>query len=80
MKSVKEATLQSAKWATIERLSLLKVVGIAAVPLSAPAYIKPLADIITQKSGGEGASREFVETILHIADDDIFNVSQQYEQ
>jgi YrbI family 3-deoxy-D-manno-octulosonate 8-phosphate phosphatase len=43
---------------------LLKRVGISAAPANAPAYVKSVVDIITTKSGGEGAFREFVETVL----------------
>jgi len=45
-------------------LKLLKLVGWAGVPSSAPRYVKDIANIILQKKGGEGVFREFVETIL----------------
>jgi len=45
-------------------LKLLKVVGWAGVPSSAPKYIQTVATIPLEKRGGEGAFREFVETIL----------------
>ena len=45
-------------------LKLLEVVGWAGVPSSAPKYIRAVATIALQKKGGEGAFREFVETIL----------------
>ncbi len=45
-------------------MELLKNVGFSAAPLSAPAYIKELVDIVIQKRGGEGVFREFVEYIL----------------
>jgi 3-deoxy-D-glycero-D-galacto-nononate 9-phosphatase len=48
----------------INDMELLKKVGTPAVVASAPEYIKSLTDFITQKGGGEGAFREFVETIL----------------
>ena len=48
----------------INDLSVLKIVGIAGVPDSAPSYIKALANIQLSKKGGEGAFREFVEKIL----------------
>lgn len=38
--------------------------GIAASPANAPAYIQSLASFVTKAKGGEGAFREFVETIL----------------
>lgn len=48
----------------IKDLPLLKAVGISACPSSAPEYIKTHVQIITEKKGGEGAFREFVEKIL----------------
>jgi YrbI family 3-deoxy-D-manno-octulosonate 8-phosphate phosphatase len=45
-------------------LKLLQNVGISAAPFNAPEYIKSKVDFITVKSGGQGAFREFVETIL----------------
>lgn len=45
-------------------LSVLKIVGISAAPSNAPAYIQKHVNYITQKSGGEGAFREFVEWII----------------
>lgn len=50
----------------INDVELLKAVGTAGVPCSAPKYIQKLASIITDKKGGEGAFREFVENILDI--------------
>jgi len=43
---------------------LLKEVGISACTKNAPTYIQDLAQFTTQKKGGEGAFREFVEGIL----------------
>lgn len=45
-------------------LSLIRSVGYSGAPSSAPDYIKKYASIITTKKGGEGAFREFVETII----------------
>ena len=45
-------------------LKLLKIVGWAGVPSSAPKYIQTVATIPLEKRGGEGVFREFVETIL----------------
>lgn len=45
-------------------LKLLRNVGWAGVPFSAPKYIQDAASIPIRKKGGEGAFREFVETIL----------------
>lgn len=47
-------------------IDVLKNVGIAGVPSSAPDYIKVLATIKLEKKGGEGVFREFVERILKI--------------
>ena len=43
---------------------LLKRVGISGAPHNASDYIKDVVDIVTTKAGGDGAYREFVETIL----------------
>lgn len=48
----------------INDLELLKEVGISASPMNAPSYVKEQVNFITQKKGGEGAFREFVESIL----------------
>lgn len=45
-------------------INLLKSVGISGCPSSSPTYIKKYCGIITSKKGGEGAFREFVETII----------------
>lgn len=45
-------------------IDLLKSVGISAAPMNAPDYIKKTVSFVTSKCGGEGAFREFVETIL----------------
>lgn len=45
-------------------ITLLRKAGISGSPANAPKYIKELTHFTTQKSGGEGAFREFVETIL----------------
>jgi 3-deoxy-D-manno-octulosonate 8-phosphate phosphatase (KDO 8-P phosphatase) len=42
----------------------LKAVGVSATPDNAPEYVKDVAHFVTQKKGGDGAFREFVETIL----------------
>lgn len=47
-------------------IALLKLVGWAGVPSSAPEYVKALANVKLQKKGGEGVFREFVELILSI--------------
>lgn len=43
---------------------LLRKAGIAACPANAKAYIQEKATFVTECKGGEGAFREFVETIL----------------
>ena len=45
-------------------MCLLKQVGWAGVPASAPDYVKELANVSLKKKGGEGVFREFVEAIL----------------
>ncbi|MEL5896007.1 HAD-IIIA family hydrolase [Bacteroides sp. GD17] len=45
-------------------IALLKRVGLSATPSSAPDYVKRFVNIITNKRGGEGAFREFVERII----------------
>ena len=49
-------------------IELLKVVGVAGVPASAPAYIRELTAIQLKKKGGEGVFREFVEALLNVTD------------
>ena len=48
----------------INDLELLREVGIPGAPMNAPDYIKKEVKIVTNKKGGEGAFREFVETII----------------
>lgn len=45
-------------------LKLLSEVGFSAAPSSAPDYIKNRVDYVTQKRGGDGAFREFIEKII----------------
>lgn len=45
-------------------IALLKVVGWAGVPISAPKYVRILANVPLKKKGGEGVFREFVENII----------------
>jgi 3-deoxy-D-glycero-D-galacto-nononate 9-phosphatase len=45
-------------------LALLDAVGLAGVPGNAPDYVKKKGRIVTRTRGGDGAFREFVETIL----------------
>lgn len=48
----------------INDVEVLKSVGYAGVPFSAPWYIKEYANISLTKKGGEGVFREFVENLL----------------
>ena len=43
---------------------LLKAVGFSAIPANAPVYMEKFAQIRLNKSGGNGAFREFVELML----------------
>lgn len=45
-------------------INLLKLVGWAGVPSSAPEYIMKFANVQLTKKGGDGVFREFVERIL----------------
>lgn len=63
----------------INDIALLKKVGIAGVVSSAPNYVKQYATFITEKKGGEGAFREFVETIL-LKNDKMDEVLELYHQ
>lgn len=44
--------------------NLLKLVGYSCAPNNASEYIKDVVDYVTEKNGGEGAFREFVEHII----------------
>ena len=48
----------------INDIHLLSKVGISGAPNNAPDYVKKHAAIHLSRNGGEGAFREFVETIL----------------
>ena len=45
-------------------MSLLKQVGYAGIPASAPDYVRALGNVPLTKKGGEGVFREFVEKII----------------
>ena len=45
-------------------LALMREAGISGTPSTAPRYVQEAASIITKKGGGEGAFREFVETMI----------------
>lgn len=48
----------------INDMKLLRKVGLSACPNNAPSYIKDIVNIKVKLNGGDGAFREFVETIL----------------
>jgi YrbI family 3-deoxy-D-manno-octulosonate 8-phosphate phosphatase len=48
----------------INDINLLRKAGISGVPANAPDYVKAYAGYVTNKKGGEGAFREFVEYII----------------
>ena len=48
----------------INDIPLLRVVGWAGIPVSAPEYVRNFATIPLTKRGGEGVFREFVEQLL----------------
>ena len=48
----------------IADFQLLKRVGIASAPASAPVYIREICQYVTKAKGGDGAFREFVEWML----------------
>ncbi|MEO6837886.1 MAG: HAD-IIIA family hydrolase [Ginsengibacter sp.] len=52
-------------------VELLRAVGLSGAPANAPTYIKEIVEILTDKKGGEGAFREFVEQIIFLNDKDI---------
>lgn len=45
-------------------IALLKQVGFSGAPNNAPSYIKNAVHFVTQKNGGDGAFREFIEKII----------------
>ncbi len=45
-------------------VKLLQKVGFSCCPNNSPDYIKEIVHLVTNKNGGEGAFREFVEHIL----------------
>ncbi len=56
----------------INDVALLMEVGISASPNNASDYIKEMVSFTTVKNGGDGAFREFVETILNKQDKNWF--------
>lgn len=67
----------------INDMLLLQKVGFSATTANAPDYIKNKVDFITQKKGGEGAFREFVEHLLtenHVLDEVLEKVIVNHEK
>ncbi len=60
-------------------LRLLREVGISGTPDNAPDYIKKEVSIVTTKKGGEGAFREFVETIILSSHNNEFDFLSLYK-
>lgn len=58
-------------------IALLKAVGISATPNNASTYIKEIVKFTTKKKGGEGAFREFVETI--IGQEQLIQILKEFE-
>lgn len=58
-------------------LKLLQAVGFSAAPANAPAYIKAAVQLVTNTKGGDGAFREFVETMLAQNDIDVAELVNQ---
>lgn len=65
----------------INDLKLLKKAGVSACPNNAPDYVKKHVDYITNKNGGDGAFREFIEKILkdnNLLEETIERVIEEY--
>ena len=60
-------------------LRLLREVGISGTPFNAPDYIKKEVAIITNKKGGEGAFREFIEIIILSCNNNEFDFLTLYK-
>lgn len=58
-------------------LQLLKQVGFSCAPANAPSYIKDAVTFVTKTRGGDGAFREFVESLLLQAE---MNLSELAEE
>ena len=52
----------------IADIPLLEKVGISGAPSNAMPEVKAIVDIVTEKKGGEGAFRAFVDDIFRLAD------------
>jgi YrbI family 3-deoxy-D-manno-octulosonate 8-phosphate phosphatase len=60
-------------------MPLLRKVGFSACPNNAPDYVKSLVHLVTHKSGGDGAFREFVENILN-GSENLTRILEQHER
>ena len=58
----------------INDLALLRKVGFSASPSTAPSYLRNEVHFVTDKAGGEGAFREFVEYLLEDYIQDILSI------
>lgn len=45
-------------------IPILRIVGFSAAPPEAPGEVRSVADYVTLAKGGNGAAREFIETVL----------------
>jgi len=66
----------------INDYTLLQNVGFSACPSNAPSYIKSIVNFVTEKKGGEGAFREFVEKIIehyHLANSIIDLINDKHQ-
>jgi 3-deoxy-D-manno-octulosonate 8-phosphate phosphatase (KDO 8-P phosphatase) len=50
-------------------LGLLRCVGLPVAPADAPAEVRRIAALVTQRKGGEGCLRELIEEILRARGD-----------
>lgn len=64
----------------INDIEVLKSVGYAGVPFSAPWYIKKYTTISLSKKGGEGVFREFVEKLLIKESSNAENILELYNK
>jgi 3-deoxy-D-manno-octulosonate 8-phosphate phosphatase (KDO 8-P phosphatase) len=60
-------------------MPLLRKVGFSACPFNSPDYVKSLVHLVTEKSGGDGAFREFVEHVLN-STGDLNRILEQHER
>ena len=63
----------------INDMQLLNKVGLSAAPQNAPKYVKDIVDLILEKKGGDGAFREFVESLINKFSDINIVLEKYYE-